>query len=148
MGDFENTGKTVAFFAINSNKTVTVRRTEDFIPNMIDLAGGKYIFEDLDNPGSNSASVRMSFEEFYNSAVNADYLIYNGTIEEPLSSVEDLLAKNELFSEFKAVKEGNVWTVDKTWYQSTASIGYLITDFNRMVTDGDPKEMTFLQKVD
>jgi len=146
--DFENTGKTVAFFAVNSNKTVTVRRTEDFIPNMIELAGGKYIFENLDNPGSNSASVRMSFEEFYNSVVDADYLVYNGTIEEPLSSIEDLLAKNELFSEFKAVKEGNVWTVDKTWYQSTATIGYLITDFNRMVTDGNPEEMVFLHKVD
>lgn len=148
LKDYENTGKTVAFFAINSNKTVTVRRTEDFIPNMIELAGGKYIFENLDNPGSNSASVRMSFEEFYNSAVNADYLVYNGTIEEPLSSVEDLFAKNELFSEFKAVKEGNVWTVDKTWYQSTATIGYLITDFNRMVMDGDPEEMVYLHKVD
>ena len=147
LKDFENTGKTVSFFAVNSNKTITVRKTEDFIPNMIELAGGKYIFEDLQNPGSSSASVRLSMEEFYNTAVNADYLIYNGTIEEPLESIDDLLGKNELFSEFKAVKEGNVWTVDKTWYQSTATIGYLITDLNRMLTGGDPDEMAFLHKV-
>ncbi len=147
LEDFQNTGKTVAFFAMNSNKTITVRKTEDFIPNMIELAGGKYIFENLENPGSTSASVRLSMEEFYNTAVNADYLIYNGTIEEPLSSIDDLLGKDQLFAEFKAVKEGNVWTVDKTWYQSTATIAYLITDLNRMLTGGDPAEMVFLHKV-
>ena len=146
--DFENTGKTVAFFAVNTNNTITVRKTEDFIPNMIELAGGKYIFEDLDNPNSNSASVRLSMEEFYSKAVDADYLIYNGTIEEPLKSISDLTGKDQLFSEFKAVKEGNVWTVDKTWYQSSATIGFLITDINRMLTGGDPSEMVFLHKVD
>ena len=146
--DFENTGKTVAFFAVNTNNTITVRKTEDFIPNMIELAGGKYIFDDLENPNSNSASVTISMEEFYNTAVDADYLIYNGTIEAPLTSIDDLIGKDALFSEFKAVKEGNVWTVDKTWYQSTATIAYLITDLARMLNDGDPDEMVFLKKVE
>ena len=149
LKDFENTGKTVAFFAVNSNKTITVRRTEDFIPNMIDVAGGKYIFDDLKNSGgSTSASIRLSMEEFYSNAVDADYLIYNGTIEAPLSSINDLISKDELFSEFKAVKDGNVWTVDSTWYQSTGRIGYLITDINRMLQGGDPSEMVFLKKVE
>jgi len=148
LEDFENTGKTVAFFAINSNGAVTVRKTEDFIPNMIELAGGKYIFDNLENPGSNSATVRLSMEEFYSNAVNADYLIYNGTIESPLTSVQDLIDKDELFQEFKAVKEGNVWTVDKSWYQATATVGYLITDINLMLTGGDPADMVYLQKVE
>ena len=146
--DYENTGKTVAFFAVNTNNTITVRKSEDFIPNMIELAGGKYIFEDLENPNSSSASVRISMEEFYNTAVDADYLIYNGTIEAPLTSIDDLIGKDELFSEFKAVKEGNVWTVDKTWYQSTATIAYLITDLANMLRDGDPDKMVFLKKVE
>lgn len=148
LKDFENTGKTVAFFAVNSNKTVTVRKTEDFIPNMIELAGGKYIFDDLKNPDSTSASVRLSMEEFYSTAVKADYLIYNGTIENPITSIDELIGKNELFKEFKAVKEKNVWVVDKRWYQSTATVGYLITDLNLMLTGGDPKDMVFLSKVD
>ena len=148
LDDFENTGKTVAFFALNTNKTVTVRKTEDFIPNMIELAGGKYIFEDLQNPGSNSASVRLSMEEFYSAAVNADYLIYNGTIENPINSREELIGKDALFAEFKAVKEDNVWVVGKTWYQSTATVGYLITDLNLMLTGGDPADMVFLSKVE
>ncbi len=148
LEDFENTGKTVAFFAINSNGAVTVRKSEDFIPNMIELAGGKYIFNDLENPGSNSATVRLSMEEFYSKAVNADYLIYNGTIESPLNSMQDLIDKDELFGEFKAVKEGNVWTLDKTWYQATATVGYLIEDLNLMLIDGDPAGMVFLKKVE
>ena len=148
LEDFENTGKTVAFFAINSNGAVTVRKTEDFIPNMIELAGGKYIFDNLENPDSNSATVRLSMEEFYSKAVNADYLIYNGTIESPLTSIQDLIDKDELFQEFKAVKEGNVWTVDKSWYQATATVGYLITDINLMLTGGDPADMVYLQKVE
>ena len=44
--------------------------------------------------------------------------------------------------------EGNVWTVDKTWYQSTATVGYLITDLNLMLTGGDPADMVFLSKVE
>ena len=148
LEDFENTGKTVAFFAINSNGAVTVRKSEDFIPNMIELAGGKYIFDDLENPGSNSATVRLSMEEFYSKAVNADYLIYNGTIESPLNSMQDLIDKDELFGEFKAVKEGNVWTLDKTWYQATATVGYLIEDLNLMLVGGDPADMVFLLKVE
>ncbi len=148
LKDFENTGKTVAFFAVNTNKTVTVRKTEDFIPNMIELAGGHYIFDNLENPASNSASLRLSMEEFYSAAANADYLIYNGTIENPIKSIDDLIEKNELFSEFKAVKENNVWVVDKTWYQSTATVGYLITDLNLMLTGGNPDDMVFMRKVE
>ena len=146
--DFENTGKTVAFFAVNTNGTITVRRSDDFIPNMIELAGGKYVFEDLSDPNSTSASIRLSMEEFYSKAVDADYIIYNGTIESPINSIDELIAKDGLFAEFKAVKDGNVWAVDKTWYQSTATIGYLITDMNHMLTDADPSNMVYLTKVE
>ncbi|MBR0396656.1 MAG: hypothetical protein IJI10_00145 [Eubacterium sp.] len=64
-----------------------------------------------------------------------------------LNSVKDLLGKDPLFVEFKAVKEGNVWTVDKTWYQDTANVANLITDFNVMLTDGDPSKLTYMKKV-
>lgn len=42
-------------------------------------------------------------------AKDADILIYNSTIEGELYSVDELLAKSTLFSDFKAVKEGNVY---------------------------------------
>ncbi len=147
MEEYENTGKTVAFFSMNSDKSVVVRKSSDIIPNMIEIAGGKYVFENLDDPATKSASMNLTMEEFYKTAVDADYIIYNGTIETPLSSVDDLLGKDELFAEFKAVKEGNVWTVDKTWYQDTSNVANLIVDMNIMLEDKDPSGLTFMYKV-
>lgn len=43
----ENTGKTVAYFYITTNGTVNVRKSSDYVPKMIELAGGKYIFGNL-----------------------------------------------------------------------------------------------------
>lgn len=147
MEAYENTGKTVAFFSMNSDKSVVVRKSSDIIPNMIEIAGGKYVFENLDDSTTKSASMNLTMEEFYKTAVDADYIIYNGTIETPLSSVDDLLGKDELFAEFKAVKEGNVWTVDKTWYQDTSNVANLIVDMNIMLEDKDPSGLTFMYKV-
>ena len=50
----ENTGKTVAFFYITSNGLVQVRQSNDYIPKMIELAGGRYIFDNLGDSESNN----------------------------------------------------------------------------------------------
>lgn len=144
---YQNTGRTVAFFSVNTDGSIVVRRTEDFIPNMISLAGGNYIFEDLKNPESNSASVAINMETFYDTAADADFLVYNATIEKTLGSVEDLIERDEMFAEFKAVQNGDVWQIDRTWYQSTALVGHLITDFNIMLEDKDHSGLMFLSKV-
>ena len=46
--DDKDTGKTVAFFYINSTGAVNVRKNGDYVSNMIELAGGKYVPEDTD----------------------------------------------------------------------------------------------------
>ena len=147
LKDFKNTGKTVAYFFVNTDGTVVVRSSKDYIPKMIDIAGGKYIFSDLKNTESKSASVELSMEEFYSKAEEADYLIYNATIDSPINSIAELTAKNELFKDFKAVKNGNVWCTGKSLYQATDIVGNLITDIHLMLTDGDEKDMTFLYRV-
>lgn len=147
LKDFKNTEKTVAFFFVSTDGSIVVRRTKDYIPSMIELAGGRYVFQDLDSVETTSASVSMSMEEFYAAAADADYLVYNATIDNPIQSVDELVAKNELFEDFKAVQEGNVWCVGKYMYQATDIVGQLITDFHLMLTDGDEKDMTFLTKV-
>lgn len=147
LKDFKNTEKTVAFFFVSTDGSIVARRTQDYIPSMIELAGGRYVFQDLDSVETTSASVSMSMEEFYAAAADADYLVYNATIDNPIQSVDELVAKNELFEDFKAVQEGNVWCVGKYMYQATDIVGQLITDFHLMLTDGDEKDMTFLTKV-
>jgi iron complex transport system substrate-binding protein len=144
---FENTGKTVAFFYLHTDGSAVVRSSADYIPGMIDIAGGKYVFDGLLDPDSAHSSISISMEEFYNAAVDADYLIYNATIDNPISGVDELLAKSALFSDFKAVQQGNVWCTGKYLYQATDIVGSLITDINRMLT-GETDGMIFIHKLD
>ena len=143
----KNTGKTVAFFSVGTDGTVTVRSGNDYIANMIKEGGGDYIFEDLDSGENSSVSVSLSMEEFYNKANQADYLIYNGAIENGLGSVQDLIDKSNTFADFKAVRDGNVWQVGKSMYQATDTVGQFITDVHLMLTGGDESKMTFLSRV-
>ena len=147
LDNFENTGKTVAFFSVNSNGQVVVRRPGDFITKSIEMAGGVYPFAYLDDSGKLS-TMKISMEEFYATAADADYLVYNGTIEAPLKSIKDLLDKNQTFSEYKAVKDGHVYTTDKDMYQETDKLAELIGDFHTLVTDGDASSLVFLKKVE
>lgn len=39
----EKTGKTIAFFYVTSNGLIQVRQSTDYIPKLIELAGGRYI---------------------------------------------------------------------------------------------------------
>ena len=143
----KNTGKTVAFFSVGTDGTVTVRSGNDYIANMIKEGGGDYIFADLDTGEDSSVSVSLSMEEFYNKANQADYLIYNGAIENGLGSVQDLIDKSNTFADFKAVRDGNVWQVGKSMYQATDTVGQFITDVHLMLTGGNESEMTFLSRV-
>lgn len=147
LKDFKNTEKTVAYFYINTDGSVVVRKSDDYIPTMIEIAGGRYVFKDLKNSEGNAPSVKLTMEEFYATAVDADYLIYNGTIDGQVSSLGDLKAKSNLFAEFKAVKDGNVWYTGKNLYQATDTVGELISDIHLMLTDGDASQMTFLEKM-
>jgi len=147
LKDFKNTEKTVAFFYVSSDGTVVVRRSDDYIPKMIELSGGRYVFDDLTGDDSNTSAVKLTMEEFYAQAADADYLIYNSSIDNPINSVKDLEEKDALFSDFKAVKEGNVWCTGKYLYQATDIVGELITDMNLMLTGGDESKMTFLYHV-
>lgn len=144
----ENTGKTVAYFYLSQSGTVVTRKTSDYVPKMIELAGGNYIFDNLGSEEATaSSSVNMTMEEFYASAKDADYIIYNGTIDNPLNSVDELIAKNELFRNFKAVQNGNVWCTGKNMFQATDTIGGIIGDFHTMLTDEDAEELTFLYRL-
>ena len=147
LESLENTGKTVAFFYISQDGTAVVRSAEDYIPRMIGIAGGQYMFSDLEAAAGSSAAVNLSMEEFYATASEADYLVYNASIDAPLNGMQDLLAKSDLFSEFKAVQDGQVWTTDKNLYQATDSIGQFIKDLHLMMTDGKEDEMAFLKRV-
>lgn len=140
----EKTDQTVAFFFITSNGLVQVRQSSDYVPKMVELAGGKYIFEDLGNPQSSRSTMNMQVEEFYNSAKDADYIIYNSSIDGGVNSIEELLDKCAVLKDFKAVQNGNVWCTTNDMYQQSMSIGYLIEDIHDMLQRKDETEMEYL----
>ena len=148
IGDAEDTGKTVAFFYITSSGEVNVRKASDYLPKMIELAGGHYVFSDLgaeDDTASSTVSLQM--EEFYAAAREADYLIYNSTIDGELSSVEELFGKSELLENFKAVGEGNVYCTTRDLYQSSMELGTMIADIHGML-NGEEDSLTYLYRLD
>lgn len=144
----EKTDKTVAFFFITSNGLVQVRQSSDYIPKMIELAGGKYIFENVGDPESSRSTMNMQMEEFYDGAKDADYIIYNSSIDGGVNSVEELIDKCAVLKDFKAVQEGNVWCTTNDMYQQSMSIGYLIEDIHTMLQGKNDEEMQYLFRLE
>ena len=133
--DQDATGKTVAFFYISSNGYVNVRKSGDYVAKMIELAGGTYVPEGLDGNGNALSTMNMQMEAFYAAAKEADYIIYNSTIDGELESLAQLLDKSSLLADFKAVKEGNVWCTEKSLFQETMGLGNMILDMHAVLSE-------------
>lgn len=152
LENVESTGKTVAFFYINSAGQAVTRRSGDYITKMMELAGGGSVFKDTGGESSSSSAfstVVMEMEKFYTQAKDADFIIYNSTIGGEISTVGELIVKNSLLADFKAVKNGNVWCTRENVYQETTKLGTMIFDFHSVFSgtaDEDPP--TFLYKLE
>ena len=144
----EKTDKTVAFFYVTSNGLIQVRSSSDYVPKMINLAGGNYIPTNIGDPDSKRSTVSMQIEDFYDQAKDADFIIYNSSIDGGIGSVQELLDKCAVLKDFKAVKEGNVWCTTNDMYQQSMSIGYLIHDMHAMLQGKDQDGMTYLFHVE
>lgn len=146
--DDKDTGKTVAFFYINSTGAVNVRKSNDYVSEMIHLAGGTYV-PDTGKSDNALSTMNMQMEEFYAKAKDADYIIYNSTIDGELTSISELLAKSELLADFKAVKDGNVWCTGKNLFQETTGLGTMIEDIHTILTTEDDSldELNYVHKL-
>lgn len=144
----EKTNKTVAFFYISSSGSAVARKSGDYVTKMIELAGGKYIFDRLGDSETATSTVTLEMEDFYATAKDADFIIYNSTIDGGVQTLEELLAKNKLLSDFKAVQNGNVWCTTKNLYQETTQLGLMISDIHTMLTDdGTLTKLNFMFKL-
>ncbi len=145
----KNTGKTVAFFYITTNGLANVRKSNDYVSKMIELAGGRYIFENLGEDDNALSTVNMQMEEFYAKAKDADYIIYNSAIDGELQTMEQLLEKSSLLKDFKAVKNGNVWCTGKNLFQESTGLGVMIEDIHKMLSsEGDSlTELTYMHRL-
>lgn len=142
----EKSSPTVVYFYVNASGQIQVRQPNDYISELLELAGARYLAPDMSGlSGSRKSNVTVSLEDFYSSCKDADYLIYSATLDRPLSSIQELLGKNALFADFKAVQEGHVYTTDKDFYQLSDRMADFVEDVSRMLqSQGD---MHFLKQV-
>ena len=115
------------------------------------MAGGRYIFtaDDLNIDENALSTMNIQMETFYESAKDADILIYNSTIEGQLNEIDELIAKNDLFRDFRAVQNGNVWCTEQNTFQQTTGAADMISDLNRILTgnaDGTD-QLVFLHRL-
>ena len=147
----KNTGKTVAFFYITTNGSVNIRKPDDYTSKMIELAGGNYLFsaEDLNVEENALSTMNIQMETFYAAAKDADYLIYNSTIDGDIPNMEQFLQKSPLLADLKAVKEQHVLCTKQKLFQQTTGAAYMIADFHEIVTcaaDGKD-QLTYLHRI-
>ena len=145
--DQENTGKTVAFFAVNSNGSVTVRKSGDYIAKAIGLAGGVYVFRDLTEEENALSTINIQMETFYDTAKDADVLIYNSAIDADLETIEQLVSKSAPLADFKAVQSGDVWCTGKSMFQESQSVGDMILDIHAILTSESGEGLHYLHQL-
>ncbi len=140
----------VAFFSVNSNGSVVVRKPGDYVTKMIETAGGTYALAGIANEDDNALStMNMQMEAFYDKAVDADILIYNSTIEGGLEGISDLTALSDKFEDFAAVRSGNVWCTDASTFQRTTGAADMIVEMNRIFAGAaDDSGMEYFHKLD
>lgn len=144
----ENPKKKIAFFSINSNGSVTVRKPGDYVCKMIEIAGGEYALADLLVEEENALStINIGMEDFYRVANDADILIYNGSIDGGVNSLEELVKKNDLLRDFIAVKENKVWSSGLNMFQESSKIMDTIVELSNIIHGSDNEEV-YLKHLD
>lgn len=138
VGTDEDLGKTVALGYVSGDKCC-IRNGKDYFVQMIDMVGGTYVCADVEPEKSGNTNV--SFEEFYAKFGEAEYFFYIQWGEK-FYSIEEMVAFNPLFADFKAVQNGNVWISSPDFAQSVASIAEIASDMSTILTSEDPSEVT------
>ena len=145
--DQEPTGKTVAFFYLTTTGTANVRKSGDYIPKMIRMAGGEYVPSGLTGEDNALSTMNMDLESFYAAARDADVLIYSSTIYGELQTVDQLLQESGLLADFKAVQTGDVWCTGKNMFQESMGLGQMILEIHQILTQPEPQGLTYLHRL-
>lgn len=142
--------KSVAFFYITSNGYASVRKPNDYVSKMIELAGGEYIFtaDDLNVDENALSTMNMQIESFYEKAKDADIIIYNSTIDGEIQNIQQLVEKCSVLSDFKAVKNNNAWCSEKDMFQQTGAAADIIIEMNKIITDTAEDDTEFFHRIE
>ena len=136
---------TVAMFYITSKGALYVRNNGDYMVKMLELAGGQYVPEGLG--GDESGTRQMEMEAFYLAAGDADCILYISQLGGRPETLAQLLERNALLADFKAVQNRRVYCTGADYFQQAGRLGDLIEDMNRMLS-GDDAALTHIMKLE
>ena len=146
--DQQSTGKSCAFFSISANNLANVRKGGDYVARMIEMAGAHYVSAHLTDSGNSLSTMNLPLEDFYAGARDADFLIYNSTIEGVVSTTDELVAKCSLLADFKAVQNGHVWCVAQSFFQQSMELADFILELHRLFTEDAPDGLQYFIHVE
>ncbi len=141
-----DTGLSVAFFHVTASGMINVRKPGDYISKMIEMSGGHYVITGSDDDNMLS-TMNIQMEDFYAAAADADIIIYNSTIGGEIASLDELISKNKLFADFKAVKNGRVYCTSEDFFQKTTGMADFMNDLHNAFT-GSSDEFVYLNRVE
>lgn len=136
---------TVAMFYITSKGALYVRNNGDYMVKMLELAGGRYAPEGLGT--GESGTRQMEMEAFYLVAGDADCILYIGQLGGKPKTLSQLIERNTLLADFKAVQNGRVYCTGADYFQQAGRLGDLIEDMNRMLS-GDDAALNHIMKLE
>ena len=136
---------TVAMFYITSKGALYVRNNGDYMVKMLELAGGRYAPEGLGT--GESGTRQMEMEAFYLVAGDADCILYMGQLGGKPKTLSQLIERNTLLADFKAVQNGRVYCTGADYFQQAGRLGDLIEDMNRMLS-GDDAALSHIMKLE
>ena len=122
-----------------------VRNNGDYMVKMLELAGGRYAPEGLGT--GESGTRQMEMEAFYLAAGDADCILYIGQLGGKPKTLSQLIERNTLLADFKAVQNGRVYCTGADYFQQAGRLGDLIEDMNRMLS-GDDAALNHIMKLE
>ena len=110
-------------------------------------AGGCYFLEE----GTGAGTLRITPEDFFSRARDADILIYNSMIKYTPDKAA-LLAESPLFSSFKAFKNDRIYVLSSGYYMNGARIDVKFEDTLSILHNGLPgqdggRKLSFYEKL-
>lgn len=110
---------------------VYVPNEGSYVAKMIELAGGDYIFSDIGK--NDGAYSKISVEEFYAKAKNADVLIYDNTSDLSVKNLSDLVNNNNILKDISPITNGKVCGINPTYWQDTDKMDTIIKDMSAAI---------------
>lgn len=142
---FAKNEKKTAYFYVSENGGIGIRKNQDYIVKLIDIAGGKYAFEGHDEyDGTGQMTIQK--EAFYAGILDCDVLIYNSTINGGITSKDELVSKCEVLRNTNAFKNDQIYCTRDNIYLSVMNLPEITDELNSVLCDKEVSEYFYKLK--